>query len=214
MEDAVLSCQRELHCHAEVLCDGGITAAGEEWLRTLAVVEETQGDHSAHGIIYLSTCFNSHIAAGCFAEVCLQVTFDGALVTDAEVEAQVQVMGNLLLGAASATLCGGVAIFAIVSLRVRSLVPRIGVLCHLLAGLLATEEAEHVEVVDLVAPADDEVFGACLGELGAGHAQVEHTCCLVLQLESHVVVEGGVETDEGREAFVDADGADVVQAVG
>ena len=88
------------------------------------------------------------------------------------------------------------------------------VLSHLFACSLRAEEVAQSEVVDLVSPSDDEVLGACFGELSAGHAQVEHACGLVFHLERHVVVQRGVEADQGREALVDADGADVVEAVG
>ena len=65
---------------------------------------------------YLGACLNGFAAAGGFAEVCLQVALDGTLVADAEVEAQVQVVGELLFRAAAAglTCVGIIAILRIV----------------------------------------------------------------------------------------------------
>ena len=77
--------------------DGGVAAAGEEWLGALAVVEEAHGNHAAQGVVQLEACLECDASAGCLAEVGLQVALDGALVAVAEVETQVQVMGNLLL---------------------------------------------------------------------------------------------------------------------
>ena len=191
--------------------DGGVAAAGEERLGALAVVEEAHRDHAAEGVVHLDACLEGFASAGGFAEVGLQVAFDGALVAYAEVEPHVEVVSYALLAAAVVLVVLGVLVVLIV---LGVLILLLAACIDLFAGFLGAQEAEEVEVVDFVAPADDEVFGTCLGELCARHAEVEYARGLVLDFERHVVVEGGVDADEGGEALVDADRADVEEAVG
>ena len=79
-----------------------------------------------------------------------------------------------------------------------------------LAAALAAEEASDLEVVDLVAPSEDEVGGGCLVDLGGGHAECEHARLAVLCLQGHVVLQRDVQSEQWRKGFVDADGGDVV----
>ena len=74
-------------------------------------------------------------------------------------------------------------------------------------GALAYAEELHVD--QLVAHAEDDVVGVGLDELHRRHAEVHHAALVVLQLHGHVVVQGDVHADEGRELLVDAHGRDV-----
>ena len=86
------------------MCDGGVAAAREKRFGALSVVEEAQGDHAAQGVVHLCACLDGHVAAGGFAQVGLQVAFDGALVADAEVEAHGQAMCKVVLAATAAII--------------------------------------------------------------------------------------------------------------
>lgn len=75
------------------------------------------------------------------------------------------------------------------------------------AGALAY--AEELYIGHLVAHTKDDVVGVGLDELHGRHAEVHHATLLVLELGGHVVEQGDVDTDEGRELLVDAHGRDV-----
>ena len=166
----------------------------------------------------MGTCLEGLASAGGFAEIRLEVALDGALVADAEVETQIQVVSHLRPSASTASAacsCRSGGLFVHFAPEcARTFAFGSGIFRSLFAGFLRAEDAAQVEVVDLVAPSEHEVLGAGFGELGAGHAQVQHAGCLVLHLEGHVVVQGGVDADEWREALVDADCADIEEAVG
>ena len=102
MEYFCLTCKRELHAHSEILRHSGIAAAGEQGLRTLAVVVDAKGYHSADGVVNLRAGLDGLAAAGCFAETGLEVAFDGILIAEAEVKTKIQIMskGALVAGGA------------------------------------------------------------------------------------------------------------------
>lgn len=74
-------------------------------------------------------------------------------------------------------------------------------------GALAYSEELHVG--HLVAYTEDDIVGVGLDELHGRHTEVHHTALVVLQLHGHIVEQGHVHTDEGRELLVDAHGGDV-----
>ena len=192
--------------------DGGVAAGGEQRLGALAVVIEAEGDHAAHGVVHLSARLDGLAAAGGLAKTGLEVSLDGVLIAQGEVEAQVEVVGKVGSAAAHAAILLGIGILLLVCLLLG-----LGAvaLCSAGAGSsAASEEAGEAEVVDLVSPSDDEVLAACFVQLGAGHAEIEHAGGLVLHLDGHIVEEGDVEAHQWSEAFVDGDGADVVHGAG
>ena len=75
-------------------------------------------------------------------------------------------------------------------------------------------EGAELEVVDLVAPAEDDVLGGGFVDLGGGHAEGDDAGGAVFEFQRHAVVEGGVDAGQGGEGFVEADGGDVVHGGG
>jgi len=174
-------------------------------LVALTVVIEAQRDVTAHRVVRAERGFDGFVAACSFRQRSLDVARNGVLITEREVETQVQVVADdAAVFRRSTALAGIVPVVG----RIRLLV----VIAP--SGFLASasEEGRELEIIDFVAPSDDEVVAASLIQLGRGHAQGEYACLAIFHLDSHVVVQREVQSCQRREGFVDGYGTDVVHA--
>ena len=118
---------------------GGVAAAGEERLGALAVVINTQGGQTTHGVIELGTGLERLLSAGSFAKACLDVALDGVLVTDAEIEPHGQAVGKIATVAAAGVVVGITVIVVLVSaIAVVGVAAVLGVLASELVTCLLT----------------------------------------------------------------------------
>ena len=68
---------------------------------------------------------------------------------------------------------------------------------------------EKTEIVNLIAHTKHPVLRGGLVNLDTGHGEAQHTSGAILSLESHIVLECHIYTQQWRECLVDADGRDI-----
>ena len=76
------------------MCDGGISVGREQRLVALTVVIEAQRDVTAHRVVRAERGFDGFVAACSFRQRSLDVARNGVLITEREVETQVQVVAD------------------------------------------------------------------------------------------------------------------------
>ena len=189
-----LSRQRELHRDAEVLCGGGIAAAGEQGRVGLAVVVGGEGEIAREGVGGSERNLQCRVAAAGRGDASGDVARDGGLLAQRDVEARVQVVVH------AAAVAGLLLLVVVVVLTA---------LLRALHTAVAGARAEEVEVGELIGKADDPVLRFRLVQLDAGHREGELARGLVFQLHGQVVLQRDVGTEQRREGLVDADGGDV-----
>ena len=181
--------QRELDAQAEILRGRRITAARQERRIGLAIIVETHGEHLAQGIISRETQLQGIVAAAGAARHRGYITDDGCLLAETEVETQVQVVIRTIVPG----LILALASVSAVLLGTRSSL-------HLVC-LWSTEE---IEIVDAIAHTYHPVFAQRLVHLYTRHTEVQHSGLAILTLDSHIVVQRYIHTEQWRECLVDA----------
>lgn len=188
--------QRELEVESEVVSDGGIAAGGEQRGILLHVVIEAHSDEFGEGVVSKERELEGGIAAGGCTGERGYVTTDGCLLAIRQVEAQVEVMIEIVLTS-----------------RIGGLVVVVTTLAtfHL---TMVDAESEETEVVDAIAQSDDPVLADCLIDLDTGHGEREDTCGSIFNLGGKVVVHGDIDTEQWGEGLVDAHLRYVVHGAG